>query len=110
MAERRGCISAITASELLFGVHRAESALRRARREEAVERVLAEATVLPFDLAAARVHARLAVDAAAAGIAIGAHDLIIAATAIAHDAPLLTLNIQEFRRIPGLRVETARAE
>ena len=35
---------------------------------------------------------------------IGAHDLIIAATAISHDFSLLTDNIREFSRIPELRV------
>jgi predicted nucleic acid-binding protein len=38
------------------------------------------------------------------GQLIGAHDLIIAATAIGHGYPLLTANISEFERISGLEV------
>jgi tRNA(fMet)-specific endonuclease VapC len=38
------------------------------------------------------------------GQLVGANDLWIAATAIAHDLPLLTRNEREFRRVPGLRV------
>ncbi len=51
-------ISAITASELLHGVHRAATAEQRAKREAFVERLLATLPVLGFDLLAAR-HARL---------------------------------------------------
>jgi len=38
------------------------------------------------------------------GQMIGAHDLIIAATARYHDLSVLTDNVQEFSRVPGLRV------
>ncbi len=38
-------------------------------------------------------------------IRIGTMDLKIAATALAHDATLLTRNVQDFSRVPGLRIE-----
>lgn len=108
LVERSGgetaAISAVTASELLHGVNRAESAQRRARREGFVETVLSALVVYPFDLAVARVHARIWADLAAAGRRIGAHDLIIAATALAHDLPLATRNSDEFRRVEGLEL------
>jgi tRNA(fMet)-specific endonuclease VapC len=47
-------MAAITASELLHGVHRAASAAQRQRRETFVERLLAVLPVLPFDLVTAR--------------------------------------------------------
>ena len=75
-------ISAITASDLLHGVHRADSAVRRARRERFVEALLSALPVLPFDLEAARVHSRIWADLRQQGESVGAHDLIIAATAI----------------------------
>lgn len=51
-------IAAITASELLHGVERAQDAARKARREGHVEQILAAISVQPFDLTQARVHAR----------------------------------------------------
>jgi tRNA(fMet)-specific endonuclease VapC len=96
-------ISAITASELLHGVHRAEPE-RRPRREAFVELVLAAFPPLPFDLLTARAHARLWAGLAAAGTDIGAHDRVVAATAIANGWRLGTANLRHFDRIPGLDV------
>jgi tRNA(fMet)-specific endonuclease VapC len=97
-------LSAMTASELLHGVERASSVTRRARRETFVERVLDLVPVLPFDLDVARVHARIWADLSRRGAMIGAHDLIIAATAIRHDLDVLTRNQSEFSRVDGLDV------
>ena len=63
-------IAAITASELLHGVHRA-TPQHRARREAFVEAVLAAFPPLPFDLLAARAHARIWAGLAAAGQDVG---------------------------------------
>jgi tRNA(fMet)-specific endonuclease VapC len=76
-------IAAITASELLHGVHRAAESSQRNRREAFVERLLAELPLIPFDLLVARVHSRLSAELAAKGSPVGAHDLLIAATALA---------------------------
>jgi tRNA(fMet)-specific endonuclease VapC len=97
-------MSAVTASELLHGVHRAATAEQRARREAYVGLVLRTVPVVPFDMAVARVHARLWAELAVAGQSIGAHDLLIAATAIARGWGLVTHNRREFDRIPGLEV------
>ena len=95
-------LSVITASELLHGVHRAESETRRARREAYVETLLASFPVIPFDLATARTHARLWARVMAEGITLGAHDLIIAATALARDLDVITRDERSFPRIPDL--------
>lgn len=97
-------ISAVTASELLHGVHRAATAAQRARREAFVERILEIVPLLPFDLVAARVHARLWADLAAKGVHVGAHDLVIAATALAVGFGVATRDLRSFPRIPGLVV------
>jgi tRNA(fMet)-specific endonuclease VapC len=97
-------LASITASELLFGVHRADSPERRRRRETFVEEILSLVPVLEFDLSAARTHARQWALLATAGTPIDAIDLIIAATALAHDLPLLTENVRHFERVPGLVV------
>jgi tRNA(fMet)-specific endonuclease VapC len=96
-------IAAITASELLHGVHRA-TAEHRTRREAFVEGVLAAFPPLAFDLLAARAHARLWAGLAAAGADIGAHDRLVAATAIAAGWRVGTANIRHFERVPGLDV------
>lgn len=97
-------IAAITVSELLHGVHRASTAAQRHRRETFVERLLAVVPVLPFDLVAARVHASLWAGLAAKGIPVGAHDLLIAATALAAGYRVMTRDRRGFGRVPGLEV------
>jgi predicted nucleic acid-binding protein len=104
--EEEHAIAAITAAELLHGVHRA-SAAERVRREAFVEGLLAQVPVVPFTLAVARVHARIWAELAAKGRVRGAHDLLIAATALALDWPLLTLDRHGFARIRGLRLADA---
>jgi tRNA(fMet)-specific endonuclease VapC len=97
-------LASVTASELLVGVHRADTAERRLRREAFVEALLGAVPVLPFDLRVARTHARLWAQLAAAGTPVGAHDLLIAATALAHGYAVLTDNPRDFGRVPGLEV------
>src|ERR1700691_3387713 len=74
-------IAAITASELLHGVHRATDE-HRARRAAFVEGVLSAFPTLSFDLLVARVHARLWAGLASSGAEVGAHDRLVAATAM----------------------------
>jgi len=97
-------ISVITVSELLIGVYRADSDVRRERRRAFVEAILAGASVLDFTIAVARRHARVYAELAQHGRLIGAHDLIIAATALHYNLSLLTDNAEEFSRVGGLNV------
>lgn len=97
-------ISAITASELLHGVHRAPSGRRREARRAFVEGILATYPVHPFDAEAAVVHAEKWAAMATRGELIGAHDLIIAATALLHGHAVATFNERDFSRVPGLQV------
>ena len=97
-------ISAITASELLMGVHRANTESRRNRRSAFVEAIIAGVRVLDFTTAVARVHAEVYADLARRGELIGAHDLLIATTALHHELSVLTENVDEFSRVPGLNV------
>jgi len=96
-------ISAITCSELLVGVHRANTPARRARRSAYVEALLARLPVLAFDTTVARTHAQL-LGALSRNFTVGAHDLIIGATALSHGFALLTSNVADFGRMPGLVV------
>lgn len=98
-------VSVVTASELLHGVHRATQSDVRAKRSAFVEAVLAQFPLLDVNVATARAHARLWADLAATGSIIGPHDLWLAATCIANDLAIVTANVREFRRVPGLVVE-----
>lgn len=99
-------ISAITASELLMGVHRADTEDRRIKRSAFVEAILKEVPIIDFTIESARMHAEIYASLAAKGELIGAHDLMIAATALSHGYAILTTNQQEFNRVPGLKVLT----
>ena len=94
----------ICVSELLHGPHRMTNAIARARAESSAEAVLAGISIVSFDLEIARLHARLSADLAAKGAQVGAHDLIIAATAMSLDYRVATRDKRSFPRIPGLDV------
>lgn len=96
-------IAAITASELLHGVHRATEE-HRGRREAFVEAVLTAFPALSFDLLVARVHARLWAGLASSGAEVGAHDRLVAATAMSAGWRVATANARHFNRVPGLDV------
>jgi predicted nucleic acid-binding protein len=97
-------IAAITASELLHGVHRLKGGVRRARVETLLEGLFARVPVIPFDFACARVHANLSADLTGRGRAVGAHDLLIAATAVSLGYRVATRDRRSFPRIRGLNV------
>ena len=97
-------ISVITASVLLVGAYRARSTDQRLHRETFLEVVYREIPVLPVDLTVARVYAQLWAQLASSGQLIGAHDLLIAATAVAHGYAVLTDNVRDFGRVLGLEV------
>lgn len=96
-------ISAITASELLIGVHRAKDPGVRVRRTAFVEALLTALPALPVDLETARVHAQL-LSQLPTQESIGAHDALIAATAMRYGYAVLTRNVKDFRKLAGVRV------
>ncbi len=95
-------IAALTASELLHGCHRAADPGMRARRFAFVESLLALVPIYEFGLVEARRHADLWAALAREGVLIGAHDMIIGATALARGHRLASLNERDFGRMPGL--------
>jgi predicted nucleic acid-binding protein len=98
-----GKMSAITASELLQGVEYA-SAEHRDKRAAFFAHVTTIISVVPFDLSIATIHAQVAAKLRAKGEPVGAHDLMIAATALALGYRVLTRDTRSFPRIPGLDV------
>jgi tRNA(fMet)-specific endonuclease VapC len=98
-------LSVVTASELLHGVHRVRDGRIQARRSAWVDAVLERLPLLDIDLITARSHARLWAELASAGRIIGPHDLWLAATCLSRGLSLITANVREFERVPGLTVE-----
>ena len=98
-------ISVVSVSELLHGVHRADSETRRVKRESYVERIIELFPIYPFDLAAGRIYARIWANLARKHVSVGAHDLIIAATAISLGFSVATFNLRDFEKVEGLTVE-----
>lgn len=98
-------LSAITVSELLHGVHRADSESRRLKREAFVQKVIDTFPVYSFDISAARIYADVWASLLKKGVAIGAHDLLIAATAISLGFSVATHNVRDFKKIKGLTLK-----
>ena len=97
-------MSSVTASELLVGVERANTAKRKALRAAFIENLLTHIPVLEFSLPVARTHARM-IAALPRNLTATAHDALIAATAIHHGFGLLTRNVADFRIFAGLKLE-----
>ncbi len=98
-------LSVITASELLHGVYRATQPDVLAKRSAFVEGIIERFPLLSVDLATARAHAQVWAQLQQAGTMIGPHDLWLAATCVAHGLTMVTANVREFERVPGLAVE-----
>ena len=101
VGEDNVCTSVIVASELRYGCAKSGSK----RLLKAVEDLLAEIAVLPFDIPADAEYGGIRAELEAAGKPIGANDLLIAAHACATETTIVTANVSEFRRIRGLQVE-----
>ena len=95
------CTSIIVAAELRYGCAKKGSD----RLLKSVEDLLAEIDVLPFESPADAEYGNIRSELEIAGKPIGANDLLIAAHAMAVNATVVTANIDEFRRVRGLRVE-----
>ena len=97
-------ISVVTVSELLVGVHRANTEERKKSRLAFVEQIISTIAALDFTTPIARIHSEICADLQQKGQPIGAHDMIIAATAKCHGLSVVTKNAGEFSRVPNLRV------
>ena len=77
---------------------------RKIQAEAWVEAIIGALPILPFDLACARAHARLGAHLARKGVTIGAHDLLIGASALARGYAVITKDRRSFPKIPELDV------
>ena len=101
VGEDNVCTSIIVAAELRYGCSKTDSN----RLRTAVENLLGEIEVLPFDVPADIEYGQIRTELEIAGKPIGANDLLIAAHARAAAATVVTANVGEFKRIRGLKVE-----
>ena len=98
-------LSVISVSELLHGVHRANSRTRRLKRSAYVEKIIELFPIFVFEVSMARIYAELWSDLSSKGIRIGAHDLMIGSTALSLGFSVATHNVRHFERIEGLKLE-----
>lgn len=97
-------LCSVVVAELLYGVERSAIEYQLSNRHR-VDLLREELESLPFDDAAAEVYGRLRSYLASKGTPVGPNDLLIASIAIANGLILVTHNMAEFVRIPGLSVE-----
>lgn len=95
------CISIVTAAELRFGARK----VRSDRIWNKITDFTAFVPALPFDHPAEELYAEVRAVLEAAGRPIGPNDIFIAAHALASGLTLVTANVGEFSRVPGLKVE-----
>ncbi len=96
-------IPAIVEYELRYGLLRLPPEAAEPRLQ-ALTQFLRPVHILPFDSACATCAVRIRATLEAAGTPIGPHDTLIAATAVRHQATLVTRNVSEFSRVPGLQL------
>jgi tRNA(fMet)-specific endonuclease VapC len=95
-------ISAVTLMELFYGAEKSSSPRGNL---EVIESFAARLTVLAYDNAAASCTAQLRAEQAAAGTQIGAYDQMIAGHARSQGLTVVTNNLREYARVPGLVLE-----
>jgi len=95
-------ISAITHSELEYGVAKSS---RRKDNLEALNKFLSPVEIVPYDDKAAAYYGEIRNYLEKKGAIVGAMDMLIGAHAKSIPVTLVTNNLREFKRIPGLRAE-----
>lgn len=96
-------IAAITVAELQVGVDLSKGKARL-NRQQLLDEVVASIPTVAYDLVVARAHARLLVSVRRRGRPRGAHDLIIAATALSTNRSIVTADLTAFTDLPGVVV------
>lgn len=102
LAPERLCLSAIVLSELLTG---AEKSRAPAGNKAALSVITSGMETLPFDADDAQAYARIRAQLESKGAVIGPYDMQIAAQALSRGLVVVTANLREFMRVPGLRCE-----
>lgn len=101
-AEGRLAVSTISEMELEYGIERSR---HPQRSRQAVDELLSLVEVLPFDTLAAMQAGRIRGILATRGEPIGPYDALLAGHARSLGLVMVTNNVREFARVPGLEVE-----
>ena len=96
------CISAITLAEMQHGV---EKSAQPEKNAAALMRFVSILQVLPFDDGAAVEYGKVCAHLQRRGTPIGPMDTLLAAHAKAEGLTIVTNNVREFERVPGLKIE-----
>ncbi len=94
-------LCSVVAAELAYGAAKSDSM----RNRQALDLFLAPLAILPFEEAAFWIYGDLRADLERKGTPIGSLDTLIAAHALSLQATLVTNNLREFERVPGLQLD-----
>ena len=100
--DRGICISSITLAELEYGMKHSSNPVKN---EQSLLKFLLPLSILPFGQAAASAYGEIRAYLQRKGTPIGPLDMLIAAHARAENMILVTNNVREFERVPGLELE-----
>jgi len=95
-------VSSITVAELEYGAYKSQ---RQEQNRAALSQFLMMLEILPFDAKATQNYGKMRAELEKMGIVIGAMDLLITSQALDRGITLVTNNVREFSRIPGLTWE-----
>ena len=95
------CTSIVVAAELRYGATKSNSA----KLAERIDMILSALDILPLETPADHQYAAIRHHLARQGTPIGPNDLLIAAHALSNNLTVVTANVGEFSRVPGLKVE-----
>jgi tRNA(fMet)-specific endonuclease VapC len=102
--DQDAALSAVGLTELIHGLYRAKTPAMRLHRESFLNELLADLTVYPYTKETAMLAGKLDGEQQSKGVVIPFGDLLIGATALSLGYSVLTVNLRDFRRIPGLAV------
>ena len=95
-------LCSVVKGELIYGAWRSRDSTSNLAKTAAF---MAAFNSLPFDDPSAEIYGEIRAELTKRGNLIGPNDLVIGAIALANDLTLVTHNVQEFSRMPGLRIE-----
>jgi len=102
--DQDAALSAVGLTELIHGLYRAKAPAIRLHRESFLKELLSDLTVYPYTKETALLAGKLDGELQEKGVVIPFGDLLIGATALLLGYSVLTFNLLDFRRIPGLSV------
>jgi tRNA(fMet)-specific endonuclease VapC len=105
--ETRLRLCSVVKAELYCG---AEKSGRKTKNLATLDELFSGIESFPFDDAAARQYGMVRAALSLTGTPIGPNDLMIAAIALTHAAVVVTHNLREFSRVPGLQLEDWEAD